>query len=380
MSDVHLLGWLVNDNSPAVLPKHARKDLVSTSEIDRLRPNLCYIERGLVVANGNSSMRMPQELVETILSKGGCVIQSDIDVDIARSLKAGYQGLRPLMGSMLNYSGQMASSPTSLYDRKEVNWLQGGGGRQFRCRPENMEVEPWLRPALNGVDSLAISMAVDQTLHSSDPAASGNRDSCVALVDDVFEGPAFGYFAAVNEWGSGHFVTISANFSHDYLTAESDNAQWIGQLAQLLLSESMRTRLVHSSILRSEMCVFLSHRSSQKPLVSQIDHELRQKGVATWLDVNDMKPGHSLVHSISTGLGNMTHFILFWSSDCVDAPWVQREIASAVTRMINDGIIVIPVKLDDTAIPTIISDLLYVDAEGRKPAEVAEQIRLAVTR
>jgi hypothetical protein len=65
-----------------------------------------------------------------------------------------------------------------------------------------------------------------------------------------------------------------------------------------------------------------------------------------------------LIDEVNAGLETMTHFALFWSQQCVDAPWVKREPNAAVTMLLEKQIPLLVVRLDTTPVPAIIADLL----------------------
>ena len=74
----------------------------------------------------------------------------------------------------------------------------------------------------------------------------------------------------------------------------------------------------------------------------------------------------------------MTKLILFWSKDCVGAPWVQRELNAAVAKLIENKIPIIIVRLDKTEVPDIIRDLLRIEAFELTAEEIAAKIAGAV--
>lgn len=158
------------------------------------------------------------------------------------------------------------------------------------------------------------------------------------------------------------------------------NPTWLTNLAAFLVAEARGDRDRRTSYLRSPHRLFLSHRSTDNETVSEIARAIKRGGVNVWLDEEQLVPSQSLIGEINRALGEMTHFVLFWSSSCIDAPWVNRELRSAVTLLIEKGIPLIIVRLDSTPVPTIIADLFRIEAMGEDPTATGQRIVETVER
>jgi len=99
-----------------------------------------------------------------------------------------------------------------------------------------------------------------------------------------------------------------------------------------------------------------------------------------WLDAERLTPSQSLTEEISRALGSMTHFVLFWSSYCVGAPWVERELNSAVALLIERAIPILIVRFDRTPVPTIVADLFRIEALDQTNDAIGARIVEAVER
>jgi hypothetical protein len=117
-----------------------------------------------------------------------------------------------------------------------------------------------------------------------------------------------------------------------------------------------------------------------KPAVAAVASTIKKLGVNLWLDEEQLIPSQSLTDELSRALGKMTHFVLFWSSNCVDAPWVKRELSSAVALLVEKKVPFLIVALDDTPVPPIVADILRIEAHGRTSEYVGEQLVQAVER
>lgn len=111
--------------------------------------------------------------------------------------------------------------------------------------------------------------------------------------------------------------------------------------------------------------VFLSHSSKDKPIVREIALFLTSEGISVWFDEWDISPGESIPEKVSEALANCSHFLLIWSKNAEQSAWVKRELYPTISRMISEQKIkVIPIILDKTALPTILSDIKYIKYSG----------------
>lgn len=108
--------------------------------------------------------------------------------------------------------------------------------------------------------------------------------------------------------------------------------------------------------------VFLCHSSADKQVVEQFANRLKLAGSHVWFDKWEIKVGDSIVDKINEGLETMTHLVIFLSNSSTNKPWVKKEISSALMRKLeNNSVKVMPIKIDEVKIPTIISDIKYAD-------------------
>jgi hypothetical protein len=99
--------------------------------------------------------------------------------------------------------------------------------------------------------------------------------------------------------------------------------------------------------------VFLSHNSSDKPLVEKVADALCRLGIIPWLDINMMSPGISLTLQLKEAIHNQTAIALFLSKKAASSKWVQEELSEAI-RLEDEG------KNKDWIIPIYLSDPLDV--------------------
>ena len=108
--------------------------------------------------------------------------------------------------------------------------------------------------------------------------------------------------------------------------------------------------------------VFLSHSSHDKDVVENIANDLRDAEIDVWFDAWSILAGHSLTTEIQKGLEGSDFVVLILSKDAVASGWVEKEWQSQVGREAETrGVRVIPARLDDSNVPTLLRDKVYAD-------------------
>jgi TIR domain len=113
---------------------------------------------------------------------------------------------------------------------------------------------------------------------------------------------------------------------------------------------------------RAHPKVFVSHASEDKDrFVRAFATQLREKGIEAWVDEWEIYPGDSLVRKIyEAGIRAAQAVLIVLSRNSVDKPWVKDELDVSVIRRIEEGMRIIPLVLDDCAIPTALRATLHV--------------------
>lgn len=122
--------------------------------------------------------------------------------------------------------------------------------------------------------------------------------------------------------------------------------------------------------------VFLSHNSADKPYVEKLASALQLVGCQVWFDAWKIRPGDSIPSAINEGLKDFDVFLLIWSRHAAASRWVEGEMNSALTRLMNDPKCkLVPVVLDDAQLPPLIQHIRYADARNeREPIMVAKDV------
>jgi hypothetical protein len=154
----------------------------------------------------------------------------------------------------------------------------------------------------------------------------------------------------------------------------------VNEHRNLFLNEAQAELVRRRSHRRSLELLFLSHRSIDKKTVTEVANAIKRGGINVWLDSEQLVPSQSLTAEINRALGKMTAFVLFWSSHCVNAPWVERELNSAIALLIQQSIPLMVVRLDNTQVPPIIADVFRIEAVGATADDIGARIVDAVSR
>jgi DNA-binding MarR family transcriptional regulator len=108
--------------------------------------------------------------------------------------------------------------------------------------------------------------------------------------------------------------------------------------------------------------VFLSHSSKDKPFIRKLATDLTEQGVTVWLDEQNIHVGDSIPERIAQGLAESDYFLIALSAASVDSEWVKHELNNAlVNEIARRKVTILPVRLDDAPIPSVLRDKKYAD-------------------
>jgi hypothetical protein len=378
ISEETLLGHIVCDDKLVDSQRDSRikHDLISRSLLREFQANVVYLEGGLFISN-EGEWRFPEDEATNFCEDGRTLIVSDVDLNELIVKKEQYFKTAKFFGASARYGNVNDREP--VYGADENRYWRGF--RQILCNPDKMVIDEWLRPIYDGVPEILVGIPGCLSQYGS-LVASCNSDTTGILdldrwIDRVNACP----FASAAQIGSGFAVFIAGNVSGDvWLEGCKHNTTWLTNLAAFLVDAAASDRSRRQSYRRSPHLLFLSHRSIDKPTVSAIARQIKNEGVNVWLDEDRLVPSQSLPAEISSALDKMTHFVLFWSSNCVGAAWVERELNSAIALLIERSIPLIIVRLDQTPVPSILADLYRIESLDLTSEATGVRIADAVAR
>lgn len=125
----------------------------------------------------------------------------------------------------------------------------------------------------------------------------------------------------------------------------------------------------------NEVSLFLSYNAGDKEHVRKLAAALSLAGARVWFDEWIVRPGDSIPGAINQGLAEFSIFALVWSVRAAQSNWVKAEMDAAVARWIKDDQVkLVPVRLDQTPIPTLLAPIRYVDANDGDQMRVAREL------
>jgi hypothetical protein len=377
LSEETLLGHVVwtDEVVQKITDPGLASDVVSYSLLNEFRPNVVFSEGGLFTGDAGE-WKLPREVATDFCRSGGVLIVADVGVDELHQKRTHYKEAG-LFKAVASYPAHDDSYPVQGIDQTRF-W---NGPYQILCNPKKMVTDEWLRPIYNDVPEILVGQPVCLATFES-LLASCNCDTSRTIRNDIWQDQTLPCpFAAVAQVGAGFAVMIAGQVSSDvWLQGSAHNSRWLTNIATFLVDASKAELTRRRSYRRSPHLLFLSHRSVDKPAVAAVASTIKKLGVNLWLDEEQLIPSQSLTDELSRALGKMTHFVLFWSSNCVDAPWVKRELSSAVALLVEKKVPFLIVALDDTRVPPIVADILRIEAHGRTSEYVGEQLVQAVER
>ena len=121
--------------------------------------------------------------------------------------------------------------------------------------------------------------------------------------------------------------------------------------------------------------IFLSHNIADKPIVRQIAQSLENVygRESVFYDEWSIQPGDSIIGKMNNGIEKCKYFFFFVSENSLKSKMVELEWQAAIMKLIN-GIIFIPVRLDKSLMPAILTQILYIDLYTYGLSEAIRQI------
>lgn len=109
--------------------------------------------------------------------------------------------------------------------------------------------------------------------------------------------------------------------------------------------------------------IFLSHNCNDKNLVEEIAKRLEKiyGRENIFYDSWSIQPGEGIIKRMNEGLENCKYFFFFISENSLKSKMVSLEWQNALMKSINGDIKFIPIKLDKSIVPAILTQSLYID-------------------
>lgn len=113
--------------------------------------------------------------------------------------------------------------------------------------------------------------------------------------------------------------------------------------------------------------IFLSHTHVDKPLINKIAQRLAltfgQDKI--FYDSWSIQPGEEIIDKMNTALENCKYFFFFVSKNSLQSNMVKLEWQNALYKSTKEKINIIPVKIDNSLMPAVLLQTLYIDIYGQ---------------
>jgi hypothetical protein len=158
--------------------------------------------------------------------------------------------------------------------------------------------------------------------------------------------------------------------------------QGVGDAALLAAIRRSVDQLARSEGRRRPL-VFFSHTHSDEGRVRPFADAIRSHGLDVWMYEERIRPGDSLLETISRGLRSAECLAFFMSRASVESRWMRQELSIVMAERLSShgkGPIVIPILLDDVDLPPVLRDVKYIDLRSGDLSQAATEVSHAVAR
>ncbi|WP_165950358.1 toll/interleukin-1 receptor domain-containing protein [Actinomadura sp. GC306] len=110
------------------------------------------------------------------------------------------------------------------------------------------------------------------------------------------------------------------------------------------------------------MPVFLSYAHEDSDFVDKLAMQLVQRRVYIWLDRWELQVGDSLITRIESAITTASALLVILSASSVESDWCKAEINAGLLREMNEKrVVVLPVLIEDCAVPIFLQNKLHAD-------------------
>lgn len=128
---------------------------------------------------------------------------------------------------------------------------------------------------------------------------------------------------------------------------------------------AMLTRLRGIALGESAPHLFLSHSTHDNQLAARLSQDLNCCEVDVWFDEWELRVGADLHERISEAIAKSKYVAVLVSKNFDGSKWIRGEVNQALTREKNeDRVIVLPLLVDDTSPPPVLSSKKFLDLSG----------------
>lgn len=161
-------------------------------------------------------------------------------------------------------------------------------------------------------------------------------------------------------------LDTSGQFAHATIKLLQKSDSFESEFETLLDTTSIATESTRdnhpSNVEKDAPTVFISYSTEDSHFARSLSKALKERSIGVWLDQHEIRVGDSLTKRIGQALNDQDFMIVILSPASVRSPWVQTELAEAMTREIRQKkVVVLPVIYRQCEIPSFLTDKKYAD-------------------
>jgi hypothetical protein len=110
------------------------------------------------------------------------------------------------------------------------------------------------------------------------------------------------------------------------------------------------------------MAIFISHSHTNKVFVDRLAAELTSRRRHVWVDRWELKVGDSILDRVQDALSDASALLIVLSQASLSSQWCRKELSAGLLRELEERrVVVLPILLEDCAIPLFLRDKFYAD-------------------
>ena len=133
---------------------------------------------------------------------------------------------------------------------------------------------------------------------------------------------------------------------------------------------------------RSQFDVFISHNSKDKPAVIQLAKKLKAQGLKVWLDIWELRPGHSWQQEVEKIIASTRAAVVLVGRDGL-GPWQEAEMRALLQEFTQRKLPVIPMLLPgcrkQPKLPLFLRHFTWVDSRKGVDEEIIKRLEWGIT-
>jgi hypothetical protein len=110
------------------------------------------------------------------------------------------------------------------------------------------------------------------------------------------------------------------------------------------------------------MPLFVSYSRADSDFATKLAMQLVKHKANIWIDQWELHVGDSLINKIQEAIQGASGLLVILSKASVESEWCKKELSSGLIRELEEKrVVVLPVLMEDCAIPMFLRDKLYAD-------------------